>query len=58
MLDAAVETGKAKRCPGFGRVSSQSGFAELSGFLTLFQKRDFREVARAGSRRHVLRLEL
>ena len=30
MLDAAVELATAKRCPGRGRVSSRSGFAELS----------------------------
>jgi GNAT superfamily N-acetyltransferase len=60
MLDAAVELARrsgARAVEGYP-VDPDSPSYRFMGFLTLFQKRDFREVARAGSRRHVLRLEL
>jgi GNAT superfamily N-acetyltransferase len=60
MLDAAVELARrsgARAVEGYP-VDPDSPSYRFMGFLALFQKRGFREVARAGSRRHVLRLEL
>jgi len=60
MLDAAVELARrngAQAVEGYP-VDPDSPSYRFMGFLALFQKRGFREVGRAGSRRHVLRLEL
>jgi GNAT superfamily N-acetyltransferase len=60
MLDAAVDLarrGGAKAVEGYP-VEPNSPSYRFMGFLPLFEKRGFREVARAGSRRHVLRLDL
>jgi GNAT superfamily N-acetyltransferase len=60
MLDAAVDLARlsgASAVEGYP-VAPDSPSYRFMGFLSLFQKRGFREVARAGSRRHVLRLDL
>jgi GNAT superfamily N-acetyltransferase len=60
MLDAAVELARrsgARAVEGYP-VDPDSPSYRFMGFLALFQQHGFREVARAGSRRHVLRLEL
>lgn len=60
MLDAAVEWARrsgARAIEGYP-VDADSPSYRFMGFLPLFRKRGFREVARAGSRRHVLRLGL
>jgi GNAT superfamily N-acetyltransferase len=60
MLEAAVELARrsgAKAVEGYP-VDADSPSYRFMGFVALFQQRGFREVARAGSRRHVLRLDL
>lgn len=60
LLDAAVDLARrsgARAVEGYP-VDPSSPSYRFMGFLPLFQKRGFREVARAGSRRHVLRLNL
>jgi GNAT superfamily N-acetyltransferase len=60
MLDAAVALAKlrgAKAVEGYP-VDPDSPSYRFMGFVRLFQARGFREVARGGSRRHVLRLEV
>jgi GNAT superfamily N-acetyltransferase len=60
MLDAAVELARRSgaRTVESYPVAPDSPSYRYMGFLPLFQERGFLEVARAGSRRHVLRLEL
>lgn len=60
MLDAAVDLARrsgARAVEGYP-VDPDSPSYRFMGFPPLFLSRGFREVARAGSRRHVLRLEL
>jgi len=60
MLGAAVDLARrsgARALEGYP-VDPDSPSYRFMGFLALFQARGFHEVARVGSRRHVLRLEL
>ena len=59
MLVAAVEHAKlngAKALEGYP-VDPESPSYRFMGFLPLFEQHGFREVARAGTRRHVFRLD-
>lgn len=59
MLNAAVELARrsdAKAVESYP-VDPESPSYRFMGFVSLFESRGFREIARSGSRRHVLRLE-